>query len=194
MDGWDKGDGEVAAAIREESQGALSAYREQPKLIEEHASQERETKSGGYGRRQSLRAHSERGRPAARGRREDPGHPDRGRALLREWGQALQSRGGGQHPPRIPFGEGRCADRTIRTWFQVGSRCQRRADGPESVGFLPVLRSGCELDRKVKPTAETVPLLRIAEPFDPEEVFSADPVARDLAEWAATIVRLPLDR
>ena len=45
--------------------------------------------------------------------------------------------------------------------------------------------------RDVAPGADTLPLLRVAEPCDAQEVFGDDPVAAQLAEWASTIVLLP---
>lgn len=45
--------------------------------------------------------------------------------------------------------------------------------------------------RALSPSAKRVPALRTATPIDANEQLAIDPVLRELAEWASTVVRLP---
>ncbi len=49
---WCGPDGDLAGFVSEESRKTLNSYREQPKLIDEHANLEQNTARGGYQHRQ----------------------------------------------------------------------------------------------------------------------------------------------
>src|SRR5262245_16313309 len=49
---WETDVSAVHTEIERQREAARKAYKADPKLVEEHAGQEREAKSGGYGRRQ----------------------------------------------------------------------------------------------------------------------------------------------
>ena len=53
-------------------------------------------------------------------------------------------------------------------------------------------RRASERIRKVTPRADRCPVLRVADPVDPQAAGDADPVLREFMEWATNVVRLPL--
>ena len=68
-------------------------------------------------------------------------------------------------------------------------------DGPEvfsrSVSIAFKSKQAEREMRAINPSAKTVPVLRAATPIDANEQLALDPVLRELAEWASTVVRLP---
>ena len=51
-----------------------------------------------------------------------------------------------------------------------------------------------ELIRRIAPNAESYPVLRLPEAIEPLPKMEADPILRELMDWAVNIVRLPLKR
>jgi superfamily II DNA or RNA helicase len=184
---------EVAEAIREQTDAVLAAYAADPHLVEEHAGQEREARTGGYGRRQifelvqngadQLEAHcgrlqvvvTERGLYCANQGR--PFSPKGIESIL----HAYLSRKDDEQIGRFGLG--------FKSVLGVTSR-PAVLSGAGSFRFGPDV---AEKIREVAPDAGELPLLRIASPFDPAELIAADPVAAELADWATTVVVLPFD-
>ncbi len=193
MKDWAAGDTKVARAIEEQRIAALGAYQKDEKLVEEHAAQERETKSGGYGRRQLF----ELVQNAA-----DQLEPGDGRIRVVLTEDTLYCANSGA--PFSPKG----IESILHAYL---SRKGDEKIGRFGLGFKSVLgvtssptvlsRSGsfrfgadvAEQIREVVPDAKELPLLRMAAPMDPEELLADDAIATQLAEWATTVIVLPFD-
>ena len=173
----------------------FGAYRENDALIEEHANAERIQTEGGYGRRQVWELIQNGA---------DELIDDRGQVEVVLTADRLYCANQGK--PVTPEGAG-----------AILSAYRSAKKGPEigrfGLGFKSVLgvsahpeffsRSGsfgfdparaAELIAEVAPNAGDVPTLRLAFPADPEAAAKKDPILRALMAWAATVVRLPLDR
>ncbi len=193
MQEWVRDGGAVAKAIEAHAASALAAYEADPHLVEEHAGQEREARTGGYGRRQIFELLQNGA---------DQLEPGSGRLQVVVTDSALYCANQGR-----PFSsEG--IESILHAYL---SRKDDEQIGRFGLGFKSVLgvserpvvlsRSGsfrfgaevAERIREVAPAADDLPLLRIASPLDPLEVTTADPVAAELAQWAATVIVLPFD-
>ena len=119
--GWAGPHEELGRYIAEQSQSTLDAYREQPKLVTEHANLEQDTAQGGYQRRQlfelvqnsadalaPVAATGDRRRPGEGGSGEAEGNgPDTGRV---GWGAASASARTGRIEIRLVADRLYCAD------------------------------------------------------------------------------------
>lgn len=193
MKDWSGDENEVATAIEEHAAAVLKAYEADPELVEEHAGQEREARTGGYGQRQIYE-------------------------LVQNGADQLES-GAGRLEVVVTDSALYCANEG-RPFSAAGvtsilhAYLSRKDDdqiGRFGLGFKSVLgvtshptvlsRSGsfrfgpeiAERIREIAPEAADLPLLRLAAPVDPEEVVSDDVIAAELAEWASTVVVLPFD-
>ncbi|HEX5593595.1 MAG TPA: DEAD/DEAH box helicase [Solirubrobacterales bacterium] len=184
---------EVAEAIRAQTDAVLAAYAADPHLVEEHAGQEREARTGGYGRRQIFELVQNGA---------DQLEAGRGRLQVVVAERALYCANQGR--PFSPKG----IESILHAYL---SRKDDEQIGRFGLGFKSVLgvtsrpailsRAGsfrfgpdvAKRIREVAPEADELPLLRIAEPFDPAEVTAEDAVAAELAEWATTVIVLPFD-
>jgi superfamily II DNA or RNA helicase len=171
----------------------LAAYAADPELVEEHAGQEMEAKTGGYGRRQIFEL-------VQNGADQLQVGSGRLQVVVTDAGLYCANQG----HPFSPAG----LSSILHAYL---SRKDDRQIGRFGLGFKSVLgvtsrptvlsRSGSfqfspEIAARIReaaPEAEEVPLLRIAAPLDPEAFLKGDPVAAELADWASTVVVLPFD-
>ena len=195
--GWLGPDGDIGAYIHVESENTLAAYRRQPNLIIEHANHEEDTTRGGYAHRQLFE-------------------------LVQNGADALARSSGGNIWIRLTPTHLYCADAGqpidrdgVRAlmFSRLSPKRGTSEIGRFGLGFKSVLgvtddpdffsRSGSfrfnrekasELIRRIAPNAESYPVLRLPEAIEPLPKMEADPILRELMDWAVNIVRLPLKR
>ena len=192
---WIGAGGRIGECIRRESKATLAAYRQQPSLVKEQANQEEDAARGGYAHRQLIE-------------------------LVQNSADQLTKSDGRRIHVQLTQTHLYCAD-DGRPIDKAGARAllfshmsPKRATveiGRFGVGFKSVLgvsdrpavfsRSGSfefnrekatELIRRVARNVENCPVLRLAEPIDPQSAAKSDSVLRSLMDWAVNIVRLPL--
>ncbi len=192
---WAGPRGPIGAYIRSESDKTLAAYERQPNLVREHANHEEDTAHGGYAHRQLLE-------------------------LVQNSADALSLAGGGRIVIRLTTEHLYCADdgspidkdgvRALM-FSHLSSKRGTSEIGRFGLGFKSVLgvtdtpeffsRSGsfrfdrtraADAIRPLVPDAERYPVLRLPEAIDPWPEMEADPIRRELMDWAVNIVRLPL--
>ena len=192
---WGGIDSPIGAYIREESEKSLESYRSQPNNLREDANTEEDTARGGYANRQLFE-------------------------LVQNSADALSKSDGDHIWVRLTPEYLYCADNGLPI-DQDGVRAllfshlspKRGTDeiGRFGLGFKAVLgvtdtpeffsQSGsfrfdrersAELLSPIVPDLDRYPVLRLAEPFDPDPEFEADPDLREMSYWATNIVRLPL--
>ena len=186
-------DGEIAAAVQDQSERCLAAYREDPNRVLSDANLEVTTAEGGYGRKQIYEL-IQNGADALLG---GPGRievllsrdvlyvANQGSAITRAGVEALL----GSHLSQKRNSEiGR---------FGLGFKSVVGvSDTPQifscsgSFGFDRA-RARARVSTVV-PDARRYPVLRLAEPLDPAVQAEQDPELAQLMEWATTVVRLPL--
>ncbi|MBG0814843.1 DEAD/DEAH box helicase [Planomonospora sp. ID82291] len=186
----------VLQVVLEQSRRVLETYRIDPGLIQEHANGERRITQGGYGDRQIY----ELVQNGADELRHDPGGrisvvltraylycANQGAAMTPEGADTILrmsvSRKRGGQIGR--FGVGVKSVLAITDSPQFFSR-----DDDKSFGFDREWAT--EEIKAVRPDAEEIPVLRMAQPLDRDKAAAADPVLAELLEWATTVVRLPL--
>ena len=188
---WEAETGEIRAEIESQREAARQAYEADPKLVQEHAGQELEAKSGGYGRRQvyELVQNAADQLDSKGGRIE---------VVLTEQGLYCANDGN-------PFS----AEGLSSILHAYLSPKEDEQIGRFGLGFKSVLgvtteplvlsrsgsfRFGADVAKtisEVVPKAKSYPLLRVAESVDADSVVKKDRVVRDLAKWAQTVVILP---
>lgn len=193
---WQDASSPLAEIVRRTSEEMLNAYRANPRLIEEHVGIEKQVVEGGYGRRQLFEL-LQNGADAI------TESENRGRLEVVLTESALYCANEG-----APIGEGgMVAILHSHLSPKVGDSIGRFGQGFKSV--LQVSRHPHFLSRpcSVRFSAEessrivhdstgregAAPVLRLATPIDPREVFRTDPIAGRLATWATTIVYLPME-
>ena len=192
---WIGAGGRIGEYIRRESKATLHAYRRQPNLVEEQANQEEDAARGGYAHRQliELVQNSADQLTNSNGRRIHvqltPTHlycADDGRPIDQDGARALLF----SHlsPKRSTVEIGR---------FGVGFKSvlgvsDRPAVFSRSGSFQFNREDAAERIRRVAPKVENCPVLRLAEPINPQAVAESDSVLRSLMDWAVNVVRLPL--
>ena len=194
--GWAGPEGELGAYLREESRRTIDAYAAQRNLVLEHAHIEQDTAHGGYAHRQlfeliqngadALSGASEGGRIAIRLTDACLYCADDGEPVNRDGLKALMF--SHMSPKRGTSEIGR---------FGLGFKSVLGVtDTPEFFSHAGSFRfdrqRAHERIREVAPDAERYPVLRVADPVDPQEACDRDPVLRELMDWATNIVRLPL--
>ena len=194
--GWAGPEGDLGAYLKEESRRTIDAYAAQRNLVLEHANLEQDTAHGGYAHRQlfeliqngadALSGASEGGRIAIRLTDARLYCADDGEPIDRDGLKALMF--SHMSPKRGTSEIGR---------FGLGFKSVLGvSDAPEFFSRAGSFRFDRRLAREriqeVAPDAERCPVLRVADPVDPHEACDADPVLRDLTNWATNIVRLPL--
>ena len=192
---WAGRSGRLGNFIVREALKSLNAYREQPKLITEHARSEQDTAQGGYAHRQLF----ELVQNSADALFESP----KGKSIL----------------IRLTEGFLYCADDGIPInedgvqglmFDRMSSKRSTAAIGRFGRGFKSVLgvtdvpefysRSGSfhfDKDRTAEriskvASAERYPVLRLPEPIDPRKEKDRDEELQELMSWATNIVRLRL--
>jgi len=191
-------DQSVLDVIVEQSRRVLETYRVDSGLIEEHANNERRISQGGYGDRQLF----ELVQNAADEVRDQPGGEiavvltqthlycaNEGSPVTAEGADTILrmsvSRKRGGQIGR--FGVGVKSVLAICDTPQFFSR----ANGV-GFGFGFDKEWSAEQIRRIAPNVADTPVLRMAQPLDPDRVRTADPVLDELLKWATTVVRLPL--
>jgi superfamily II DNA or RNA helicase len=192
---WGTLDSDIARAAERYSSEILAAYRESPRLVEEHANLERSAVEGGYGRRQLFEL-------VQNGADELVESTGRVEVLLTESaiycaneGRSLSVAGvaallaahlSSKRGVEIGrFGLGFKSVLGITTTPEIFSRSG-------SIKFDPYLAAA--RIREVVPDARRTPVLRIAQAVDPTAEADTDPVLAELMTWATTVVRLRRDR
>jgi len=193
MKGWNSRDAALHNAVAEFAQETLAAYEADPSLVDEHAGQELETAAGGYGRRQVFELIQN-----AADQLEDEG----GRIELVLTDSTLYCANSGLAFTREGLKSIVHAYLSMKDDDQIG----RFGLGFKSVlgvtkepivltrsGSFRFGREGIDRIEKVVPGRPRYPILRVASSVDAEEYLSRDNVAAEFAEWASTIVVLPLE-
>ncbi len=193
---WAGPEADLGAYIAEESRRTIAAYKDQPRLVLEHANLEQDTARGGYAHRQLFE-------------------------LVQNGADALSSvSDGGRIAIRLTDGCLYCADDgepineagvTALMFSHMSPKRGTSEIGRFGLGFKSVLgvtdapeffsragsfrfdrRRASERIREVAPRADRCPVLRVAEPIDPHEARDVDPVLCEFMDWATNVVRLPL--
>lgn len=183
----------VSQFVRAETQSALNAYRARPDLIREHANIEAAISQGGYGRKQ-LNELIQNAADAIK----EPG----GRIRIVLTRDALYCANEGD-----PFTE--AGFRTL----MLSHSSEKRDDeiGRFGLGFKSVIEVTTEpkifsrsasvswsenqsrdLLQELHPGLDSYPILRLANPVDPDIAAAEDDVLAELLPWASTVVKLPL--
>lgn len=193
---WAGSASEVAHRVETESTRWLAAYREQPRLVEEHANIERDAAEGGYGRRQIFE-------------------------LIQNGADALVETTGGRIQLVLTEDSLYCAnegdpidvDGVDAILSSHVSRKRGHEIGRWGLGFKSVLGvtnrpeffsragsfgfDGDEASKRIRAVvdqAERTPVLRVAQVLDPVSAATDDAVLRELMSWATTVVVLPLEK
>lgn len=192
---WAEPNVDLMAWLATHRDNVLNAYRADPLLIPEHARQEDSFRTGGYANRQVLEL-VQNGADAL----QRSGHP--GRMEVRLSGTTLYCANEGQ-----PFtAQGLEAVTHAHLSGKRGDEIGRFGLGFKSVlgvSDAPAIFSrsvsfGFDRHRSrdalaaVRPEERLYPILRLPEHLDAPAAFASDPVLAELADWATTVVRLPL--
>ena len=192
---WAGPSGRIGEFIVQEAKRSLNAYREQPRLITEHARSELDTAQGGYAHRQlfelvqnsadALLKSSNGKSVLIRVTEEFLYCADDGIPIDEDGIEGLMF-------DRMPNKE----DTTAIGRFGGGFKSVLNVtDAPEfysrSGSFRFDKRRAAERIAKVAP-ADHYPALRLPEPVEPDEARKSDEELRELMSWATNIVRLPL--
>lgn len=191
---WNGTEGKLGRFIVNEAEKSLNSYREQPRLITEHARAEFKTVHGGYAHRQLF----ELVQNSADALRRMPN----GKAILvrltenflycADDGKPLDERGiEGLMFSHMLNKEGDDIGR-----FGIGFKSVLGVtDSPEFYSRPVSLRFGkaraAERLAEIA-SAERYPVLRLPEPIDPNQEKETDENLSELMSWATNIVRLPL--
>lgn len=192
---WASTAGPMAQRVRAQTERCLAAYRENPRLVDEHANIELSTAQGGYGRRQTYEliqngADAMLRKPGGRihilltaeylycANQGEAIGPDGVDAIL---GSHLSVKRGNEIGR---FGLGFKSVLGVTTEPQFFSR---------SVSFGFSRLQAEQRIRRIVPSAERVPILRTASVLDPKSAANHDETLATLMEWAMTVVRLPLE-
>ena len=191
---WIGPEGKLGRFIVNEAEKSLNSYREQPRLITEHARAEFKTAHGGYAHRQLF----ELVQNSSDALRRTPN----GKAILvrltenflycADDGKPLDEGGiEGLMFSHMPNKEGDDIGR-----FGIGFKSVLGVtDSPEFYSRPVSFRfdKARAADRLIKITsAERYPVLRLPEPIDPNQEKENDENLSELMSWATNIVRLPL--
>lgn len=185
----------IAKRVVEKSDEALSSYRADPLLVDEHANKELGTFQGGYGRRQIYEL--------VQNAADEMLRHQGGTIKLLLTDDALYCANEGQPVSTDGVNALLMSDLSVKRGSEIG----RFGLGFKSVLAITrspvfVSRSGSfrfdpqlaeQRIREIAPRAERIPYLRTAVPVDPAAAAEGDRVLRDLMRWATTVVKLPRD-
>ena len=192
---WLGNDSSISQFVREETQRTLNAYREQPSLVEEHFGIENAVLTGGYGHRQIFEL-VQNGADALW----EGGY--KGKILVRLTQKTLYCANEGS--PIEEFGAKAILASHISSkrgeqigHFGLGFKsvlaiCDRPEFYSRSGSFGFERKKTAEKIKEIVPYAKQYPTLRCAYPLDINESINSDPNLYELAQWATTIVKLPL--
>ena len=194
---WEGPDGALGRFILAESRKTLNAYREQPHLVTEHASQEYDTTHGAYAHRQ-LYELVQNGADALT-------HPGTGQSILiRLTRRFLYCADDGK-----PIDEDDVKGLMFAHMSSERGTCEIGRYGRGFKSLLGVTdapefysRSGAmrfdrdraaEQIRRVLERAERCPALRLPAPIDSDAAAADDADLQELMTWATNVVRLRLE-
>ena len=192
---WLGNDSPISQFVQKETQRTLNAYREQPSLVEEHFGIENAVLTGGYGHRQIFEL-VQNGADALWER----GY--KGKILVRLTQKTLYCANEGS--PIEEFGAKAILASHISSkrgeqigHFGLGFKsvlaiCDRPEFYSRSGSFGFERKKTAEKIKEIVPYAKQYPTLRCAYPLDINESINSDPNLYELAQWATTIVKLPL--
>lgn len=192
-------DKSLVAELDEQFASAIAAYSAKPTLITEHANHEESIRTGGYANRTLLEllqnaADAMTGAigDASIGRVEIVLDPDSNVLYCANSGRPFSKQGlvaithahlSGKRGDEIGrFGLGFKSVLAVTDSPQVLSR---------SVSFEFNSAKAQDALKEVGASGRRLPILRTATTLDAYEIFTSDPIARELSSWASTIVRLP---
>jgi superfamily II DNA or RNA helicase len=193
-------DGALVEELDRQLERTLQSYKAHPALVTEHANHEETIRVGGYANRTLLEL-VQNAADAIAGSGESGEHhgrveivldPDRGVLYCANAGRPFSKDGlrsitmahiSGKRGDEIGrFGLGFKSVLAVTEHPQVFSR---------SVSFEFNSPSARTRLAAVAPSARRLPILRTAVALDAVREISEDPILRELAEWASTVVRLP---
>ncbi len=192
---WGRPQAELQQWIVDHRQRALEAYRANTHLVAEHGNQEDSYRTGGYADRQVLELVQNAADALHRG-----GRPGRVEVRLIDdvlycanEGEAFTQ--GGLEAVCHAFLSSKRGEEIGR--FGLGFKSVLGvSDSPQI--FSRSVSFGFDADEarrelaKITPTATQYPVLRMPALLNAADAFAADPVLAELADWAETVVRLPL--
>ena len=193
---WVGPGGRIADFIVQEAKKTLNAYREQPRLITEHAYDESGTARGGCAHRQIF----ELVQNSADALLDAPN----GKSILIRLKEGfLYCADDGNPIDESGVGGLMCARTSNKRntsaigRFGLGFKSVLGvSDGPEFYSRTGSFRFGsARAAKRITEVAEAerYPVLRLPEPIDPHEAMNTDEELRELMSWATNIVRLPLN-
>ncbi|MGO3280581.1 MAG: sacsin N-terminal ATP-binding-like domain-containing protein [Brevibacterium aurantiacum] len=192
-------DSSLVAKINEQFESAIAAYTAKPTLITEHANHEESIRTGGYANRTLLELIQNAADAMAGSDAEtDPGRveivldPDSNVLYCANSGRPFSKSGiiaithahlSGKRGDEIGrFGLGFKSVLAVTDSPQVLSR---------SVSFEFNSAEAKAAIKSIGSADRRLPALRTATLFDADHLFAEDPIAKSLADWATTIIRLP---
>lgn len=194
-------DASLAQEVKDQFDRAIASYRANPHLIFEHANLEESIRVGGYANRTLLEL-VQNAADAMSGTSDDQGEfAGRVEIVLDTENKALYCANAGR-----PFSRngltaithahlsGKRGDEIGR--FGLGFKSVLAvSDAPQvfsrSVSFEFNSPAAQAAIAEIASTAVRYPVLRTPTSIDPAAAFAGDPILAELAEWAATIVKLP---
>lgn len=194
-------DDSLVQAVRQQFDQAIASYRANPHLVSEHANHEESIRVGGYANRTLLELVQNAADAMAGPSDEGGGGLGRVEIVLDTDRQILYCANAGR-----PFSaagltaithahlSGKRGDEIGR--FGLGFKSVLAvSDSPQvfsrSVSFEFNSPEARATIAEVEPTANRYPVLRTATVLNPLTAFEEDNVLAELAEWAATVVKLP---
>lgn len=192
---WVVQDSPVTTEVREQSRKAVNSFKAQPGLLDEQYGIERAVVESGY-RRAQLNELVQNAADAMIG--------SEGRLQMVLTEDTLYCANEGQPFKSAGVTSIMMAHRSSKRGKEIGryglgfKSVLEISDRPEIISRTGSFRWSEEITQRalaaagVVHAAEHLPLLRVAEVFDPESEAKADIVLTEMMEWADTIIRLPL--
>ncbi|WP_315913287.1 DEAD/DEAH box helicase [Arthrobacter sp. lap29] len=193
---WHQTDESLVAQIENQLRAAVSSYEADPQLLREHANQEESFRTGGYAKRQVLELVQNAADALLR-------HDSRGKVAVVLTDDALYCANEGR-----PFDEAGI-DAVTHAYIS-----DKRGDeiGRFGLGFKSILAitsnaqilsqsvsfefnsiAAQQALRSVSVPGQRTPKFRIPTVFDASAAMISDTVLAELASWASTIIKMPLD-
>lgn len=192
---WEGPDSAIGREVTTVSEQTLAAYREAPRLVDEHHNLELAAIEGGYGRRQLFELIQNGADELLR---------QRGRIQVVLTDGALYCANQGNPLSVDGIRALQFSHLSAKKGVEIGrfglgfksvlgiSRAPEILSRSGSVRFDPV-HARADISTAVGYEVEKVPTLRLAVPVDPDTARDEDPVLAELMAWATTVVRLSRD-
>lgn len=194
MQGWERGKSRLADVVFEQTERCLEVYRKDPSRVHQDANNERRISSGGYQDRQLEELLQNAVDAASRGGERvevlltsqtlyvaNDGEPFDEKGLLSIMASDISTKGD-EHAGK--FGIGFKSVLAVSDTPKILSR---------SVSFGFDKEWSEKMLRGEGHDASAYPTTRLAQLLDPAALIAADPHLQQLAEWASTIVVVPLN-